>query len=119
MADMPLIASEHVQLIDAVELSRRMRRSLKQLAESTNRNRLFFVERSGIRLFPDFFGDRRFRRRHLYEVCEHLGSLPGGSKLQFFSTPKGSLGQITPLEALQRGGMLSKVKKAADGFTLR
>ena len=95
MADMDTPAPvpfERFQLIDAVELSRRMRRSPNQLAESTNRNRLFFVERAGARLFPDFFADCRYKRRHLYEVCERLGALPGGSKLQYFSTPKGSLG---------------------------
>ena len=79
---------EHFQLIDVVEFSRRMSRSSNQIAESINRNRVFFVECAGTRLFPEFFADRRYKRHHLYEVCAQLGDLPGGSKVQFFSTPK-------------------------------
>ena len=44
-----------------------------------------------------------------------LGDLPGGSKLQFFVTRKGSLGGKTPLEALATGG-LAKVKDVTSAF---
>ena len=44
-----------------------------------------------------------------------LGDLPGGAKLQFFLTRKGSLGGETPLQALA-AGRVAKVKDIAAAF---
>lgn len=68
--------------------------------------------------FPRFYIERRYNRRQLESVCKVLGNLPGRSKFQFFTTPKGSLGGRTPLEALA-GGDVALVRRAALGFAER
>lgn len=56
-----------------------------------------------------------YQRAQLEAVTKVLGDLPGGAKLQFFLTRKGSLGGATPLEALAQG-KLQKVKDVAAAF---
>jgi hypothetical protein len=72
----------------------------------------------GRTMIPAFFIDARFNQRQIHAVCELLEPLPGGSKWQFFSTPKGSLAGKSPLEALLDGG-LHAVKACAEGFRER
>lgn len=80
--------------------------------------RVFSVEMQGKLYFPTFFLDERYDRRQLESVCKVLGDLVGGSKLQFFATPKGSLGGRTALEALASGDV-ALVRRAAQGFVER
>lgn len=80
--------------------------------------RVFAVEMLGKLYFPSFYLDERYDRRQLESVCKVLGDLTGGSKLQFFTTPKGSLGGRTALEALA-GGDVVLVRRAAQGFVER
>lgn len=66
------------------------------------------------RYFPAFLADALYNRRHLAAVSRQLGSLPGGAKLQFFGSRKGSLNGQTPLEALAaaRLEMISRLAAA-------
>lgn len=73
------------------------------------------LEYKAQRYFPTFYADPAYDRRHLEEVTKILGDLPGGSKLQFFLTRKGSLGGVTPLQALA-DGRFCKVKDIAAAF---
>lgn len=79
---------------------------------------MFAVELNGQTFVPSFYLDKRYGRRRLASVSRELGGLSGGSKLQFFTTPKGSLGGRTPLEALA-GGDAVLVRRAAQGFVER
>ena len=47
-----------------------------------------------------------------------LSELPIGSRLQFYGSPKGSLGGLTPLAALM-DGKVAAVRRAAQGFAER
>ena len=80
-------------------------------------DRVFFVDCQGVRLFPAFYADPQYKRQQLEEVSRTLGALPGGSKWQFFTCPKGSLGGCTPLEAMVRGDF-RQVTMAAEAFAL-
>jgi len=81
-------------------------------------NRIFTVELAGASYVPAFYLEGRYGRRDLGVVSRILGNLPGGSKLQFFTTPKGSLSGRTPLEALADRN-LSAVRCTAQGFVER
>ena len=52
------------------------------------------------------------------KVLERLSSLPKGSQMQFLLTPKGSLGGVTPRQAL-RQGRFADVERSAQGFLER
>lgn len=52
----------------------------------------------------------------LLEVVEALQGVPVGAKLQFFLGPKGSLGGLTPLQALEQPALRAKVLDVARAF---
>jgi hypothetical protein len=78
-------------------------------------HRVFCITYRSKRKFPTFFSDPSFQRKDLEAVCKKLGDLPGGVKLQFFLTHKGSLGGKSPLRALAEG-RLTKVLDVARAF---
>lgn len=88
------------------------RQAVWKAAES---HRVFYLTYNAERYFPTFYCDPTYDRRHLEAVTKVLGDLPGGSKLQFFLTCKGSLGGDTPLQALA-SGRVAKVKDVAAAF---
>jgi hypothetical protein len=104
------------QLVDPVKFQELMGwKSRQAVWKAAAGNRVFFMEHQAKRYFPMFYADPAYQRSHLEAVTKILGNLPGGSKLQFFSTRKGSLGGNTPLEALAAGD-IAKVKSVAEAF---
>lgn len=85
------------------------------LSKAVQSNRVFYLTHRSERYFPAFYGDSAYERSHLETVSKILGDLPGGSKLQFFLTPKRSLDGQTPLQALA-AGRFAKVKDLASAF---
>lgn len=88
------------------------------LSKALTSHRVFFVEVGGSRYYPAFYADPKYTRKQLEATTKLLGDLPGSAKLQFFSTPKGSLGGLSPLAALAEG-QFSAVKVTAQGFAER
>lgn len=105
-------------LVNEREFSARCGCSARALDASLAAYRLFVLEYEGVRYFPAFYVDKTYRRQQLQVVTGILGALPGGSKWQFFTEPKASLGGRTPLEALARGEFAS-TRRAAEGFASR
>jgi hypothetical protein len=103
------------QVIEASKMSERLGISARALDRAIAMHRLFQLEYAGKRYVPAFFADRRYERAQLEGVCRRLGTLPGGAKWRFFTTPKGSLNGRTPLQALL-DGEVAKVRVAAAGF---
>lgn len=104
------------QLVTPIEFQRLMgwttRQAVWKAAES---HRVFYLSYKSERYFPAFYSDPAYDRKQLEAVTKVLGDLPGGSKLQFFLTRKGSLGGATPLQALA-AGHVAKVKNLAAAF---
>lgn len=107
-----------VGLVPEHEFAARSNWSSKQLIRAIASQRVFFVEVEGIRKFPTFFLETQYSRRQLEAITRAMGGLHGGSKLQFFVSPKGSLGGITPLVALRQGNY-KLVKSCAQAFAER
>ena len=105
-------------LLQPTPFCERMSWTKQALSKALSSNRVFFVEEEGTRYYPAFYADRAYERRHLEAVTKLLGDIPGSAKLQFFMTGKGSLGGMTPLDAL-KAGKLAAVKTAAEGFAER
>jgi len=114
----PIDFPGHPSLISSAEFCAEAGLSFQALENALAALRIFAIELKGQRLFPDFFLDEKFDRRRLASICRALGNVPGGSKLQFFTTPKGSLGGRTPLDALADGD-LAAVRVTARGFVER
>ncbi len=104
------------ELLDSSNFTKRLNWTRQALSKALRANRVFFLEARGDRYFPAFFTDPRHERRHLEAVSRMLGDVPGGGKWLFFTTPKGSLSGLTPIQALDKG-QLAAVKAAAERFT--
>jgi hypothetical protein len=104
------------ELLDSSNFAKRLNWTRQALSKALRANRVFFLEARGDRYFPAFFTDPRHERRHLEAVSRMLGDVPGGGKWLFFTTPKGSLSGLTPIQALDKG-QLGAVKAAAERFT--
>lgn len=93
--------------------------SKQAISKAVKENRMFAIlGPSGENFYPAFFSEEKYDRRNLEKVCKALGTLPGASKWQFFTTPKGSLDGKTPLEALALGHV-DAVMISAAGFVER
>ena len=107
------------RLIPEKVFVRRMTTSAEAIAEAVADGRLFFVIREERRFYPSFFLDKtRCEKRHLAAVVKLLTGVVDVAKWLFFTTPKGSLGAITPLAALEQR-RFAAVKRAAEGFSQR
>jgi hypothetical protein len=102
-------------LTDSTQLCANLGWTRQSLSKALKAHRIFFIEQAGVRLYPAFFADQKFERGHLEAVSKAMGALPGGSKLQFFLSHRGSLGGKSVLDALARG-QKDKVIAAAEGF---
>lgn len=78
----------------------------------------FFVTKDGQRLYPSFLADSTVGHRDLIAVVKLLGDWDNFTKWRFFVSGKGSLGGLTPLEALKQG-RLRQVMRTAEGFAER
>jgi hypothetical protein len=106
-------------LLESSDFVQAMGWSRQALSKALQANRVFFLDSRGSRYYPAFYADRRrYERRHLEAVTKLLGDLPGGAKWVFFTTPKGSLRRLTPLQALAKG-QLAAVMAAAEGYADR
>lgn len=107
---------ERGQLVTPLEFQRLMGWATRQAVwKAADSHRVFYLDHKAERYFPTFYGDPTYDRKQLEAVTQILGELPGGSKLQFFLTRKGSLGGDTPLQALA-AGRVAKVKDVAAAF---
>lgn len=88
------------------------------LNKAVHDKRIFFVEVGGVNYYPAFYGDPDLQRRDAEQVTKALGILLGWQKWQFFTTPKASLGGLTPIETLKKG-QIEKTVIAARGFAER
>lgn len=104
------------QLVTPLAFQALMGWSTRQaVSKAAQSQRIFSLTHKAERYFPTFYADPAYDRKHLEVVSKALGDLPGGSKLQFFLTRKGSLGGETPLQALA-AGRVAKVKDIAAAF---
>jgi hypothetical protein len=110
--------AEEGRLVEPRLFAESLNFSRQALSKALKAKRVFYVDVSGQRLYPDFFLDPRYERKQLELVCAALGDLPGATKLKFFTTKKLSLLGKTPLEGLA-AGQLARVRVAAQGFAER
>jgi hypothetical protein len=106
------------QLLPPRDTWEAMQMSRQALGKATRDKRIFFVDVGPDQYYPAFYLTGSIDRKTLGKVTKLLGDLPGWSKWQFFTMPKGSLGNLTPLEALERG-QLEQVESAASAFAER
>ncbi|RQV65564.1 hypothetical protein DF024_12130 [Burkholderia cenocepacia] len=88
------------------------------LSKAVASGRIFTVDVGAAQYYPAFYLAGDIDRKTLGRVTQCLGGLPGWSKWQFFTTPKASLGNVTPLVALSRG-KVDEVERAATAFAER
>lgn len=103
-------------VITAEELAVALSVSQLDLSEAVQAGRLFSVEVNGQPYYPVFYAAQDIDKTRLERVTKKLMGLPGWVQWQFFTTPKNSLSDRTPLQALKIKGMFRRVVQAASGF---
>jgi hypothetical protein len=103
------------QLLLSADLQAALSLTRQAVSAAARARRLFTVDVEGQSYFPAFFADGRVDRATLENVSRILGELPGWTKWDFFTTAKGSLGDINPLEALRKG-KVEEVNRVAAAF---
>ncbi|MDZ5455808.1 hypothetical protein [Azohydromonas lata] len=103
------------ELVRGDVLAERLGISMQAVSKALAARRMFCIEHKGVRYFPAWLADSRHDRRQIEKVSKALGDMPGSAKLAFFTVPRGSLADQTPLEALA-AGKLALVLNAAQAF---
>ena len=85
------------------------------MAPACDAHRIFYLTIDQVRLYPAFYVDPRFDFSEMEAITKCMGDLAGGSKWQFFTQPRGSLGAVAPLTALL-AGRFAKVLASALAF---
>ncbi|RXV74142.1 hypothetical protein D1006_12005 [Burkholderia stabilis] len=105
-------------LLSAAEFWAALGITRQALSKAVASGRIFTVDVGAVQYYPAFYLTGDIDRKTLGKVTQRLGGLPGWSKWQFFTTPKASLGNTTPLEALS-AGKPAEVERAAAAFAER
>lgn len=105
-------------LVTSQRLAEALGISRQAVQQGREARRLFSLEARGEDYFPSFYADPGLDRRVLEDISRALGDLPGAEKWVFFTTRRGSLGDVTPLDAL-REGKRAQVERAAAAFAER
>jgi hypothetical protein len=89
--------------------------SRQAIHQQTRTGSLFSVDGpQGVSYYPAFFVDTKYDRSAVRRVARAIKDLPGGSKWVFFTTPRLSLGGLTPLEVLS--GARPKRRAGEEGI---
>jgi len=107
------------EILPADEFAEAMEVSREVLNKEVAAHHLFAMELGDETYYPAFYLQRDIDRKKFKRVCKALGGISGWSKWDFFTRPKGSLGEKTPLEALKNPGMFEAVLSAACGYAER
>lgn len=103
-------------LVPGTTLAARLKMTSQGLHHARKAKRVFALQGpSGELVYPAFFSDPRQDRKILEAVSKALGDLPGAAKWDFFMSPRISLANKTPLEALAKG-KVDAVMAAARTF---
>ncbi|MFK7967032.1 MAG: hypothetical protein AB8C46_23995 [Burkholderiaceae bacterium] len=117
-ADWPDKLVQQGALVSATVFRDAMSWSRQALSKALNEHRVFYVSRGSKRLYPTFFVSTTYDTAQVQATSRALGGLPGESKMLFFTAPKLSLNQESPLQLLAKG-QLEPVLKAAHAFAER
>jgi len=103
-------------LLTSADVCSRRQITRQALSRAVKNGNVFWLDGpSGMQLYPHFFAKQKPERLAFEKVARALGDIPGASKWQFFTTPKRSLGGISPAEALDKG-VVDPVIAAACAF---
>lgn len=106
------------ELVTARTLAQRLDITPQAITKARTDGRFFSISVGGEDFYPAFYADPGLDRKVIEELTRLLGDLPGAEKLVFFRSALGSLGNLTPLDAL-RAGKREAVARAARAFAER
>ena len=89
------------ELLTSADLIERVDITRQALSNRLAAGSIFYVDGGrNERYYPAFFADAALDTKAVRKVTKALGDLPGASKWLFFTSPRESLGGLTPLEVL-------------------
>jgi hypothetical protein len=107
------------EIVPSGEFAEALGVSREVLNKEVAAHRLFAMELGDETYYPAFYLQQDTDRKKFERVCKALGGISGWSKWDFFTRPKGSLGDKTPLQSLKDKDSLETVVTSALGFAER
>jgi hypothetical protein len=101
------------KLLSSGDMQQALAVTRQALSAAIKASRIFTVEVDGKTYYPAFFADGDVDRAVLEKISRMLGNMPGWMKWDFFTASRGSLGDVTPLDALCKG-KVSEVERIAQ-----
>jgi hypothetical protein len=101
------------KLMSSGDMQKALGFTRQALSAAIKTSRMFTVEVDGQTYYPSFFADGDVDRAVLEKISRMLGSMPGWLKWDFFTAARGSLGDMSPLEALRKG-KVAEVERIAQ-----
>src|SRR5690606_20268878 len=94
--------AERGELLRTEQLAEQLGVSRQAISKRLQTGTLFYVDGpQGVRYYPSFFARANLDQSKLRMVSRALGGMSGASKWLFFTTPRVSLGELTPLQVLE------------------
>ena len=95
------VLADKGELLSSTELAKRLQVSRQAVNQRVGTGSLFFLDGpNGATYFPAFFADEKYDKRALRKVVLALDGQSGANKWLFFTSPRVSLGGLTPLDIL-------------------
>jgi hypothetical protein len=101
------------KLLSSGDMQEALAVTRQALSAAIKASRMFTVEVDGQTYYPAFFADGNVDRAVLEKISRMLGTMPGWMKWDFFTASRGSLGDVSPLDALRKG-KVSEVERIAQ-----
>ena len=90
------------ELLTSDEIQQRLGVTRQAISKRLRAGTLFYVDGpQGVRYYPAFFAQADVDQNAVRLVAKTLGDLPGASKWAFFTSPRVSLGGLSPVEILR------------------
>ncbi|WP_143331056.1 hypothetical protein [Burkholderia aenigmatica] len=101
------------ELLPAPRFAKRLGASLRQLARLEDSGGVFSIAVDGTPYYPALLASPLYDRRRLRKICRIIFPAPASMRREYLTTAWGSLGTLTPLDALQTDVEYRRLLKAA------
>lgn len=104
------------ELLSAMEFGGYLHLSPGRLARLELAGSVFSVEVDGVAYYPALLADARHDRRRLRAICRILQPAEAWARLGFLESRRGSLGDISPLDAMRSDAGYRRLREVARGW---
>lgn len=104
------------ELISEADFRQRLGLTQRRLSELLADGNVFTLEVDNLEYYPAVLADPALDRKRLQAVCRIIVPAPPDSRLDFLTSPRGSLGDRSPLQMLRNNSDFERLRRIAAGW---